>query len=146
MTNNVHNIKIINCIFCDDIRTEQSGKEILIGVYTGDLVVPKLPWKMMGLSVWMQIELPASRETEIAIRLLNTFGTRIAELSFSATPLERTDARSTSPVGFAFRTGPFEIQKAGELLIEFRDIEGRWERGRSLLVVTQPEPIQSPGK
>jgi hypothetical protein len=30
-------------IFCDDVRHENTGKQILIGVYNGDLVVESLP-------------------------------------------------------------------------------------------------------
>ncbi|MFO1047911.1 MAG: hypothetical protein U1E52_08460 [Geminicoccaceae bacterium] len=137
-------IKILNCVFCDDVRTEQNGKEILIGVYTGDFGVPKLPWRVSSLSVWMQLELPPKPEkTNVAIRLLNTFGTRIAELSFSATPVGRLGVLQRSPVGFAFQTGSFEIQKVGELLLEMRNSEGAWVKGRSLLVAVHPETPQA---
>jgi hypothetical protein len=30
-------------IFCDDVRVEANGKQILIGVYTGDMLVPVFP-------------------------------------------------------------------------------------------------------
>lgn len=33
------------CIFCDDIRTESSGKIILIGTYLGHMVVTQFPWQ-----------------------------------------------------------------------------------------------------
>ena len=33
-------------IACDDIRQESSGKFILIGVYSGDLIVPSFPYTL----------------------------------------------------------------------------------------------------
>lgn len=43
-----------NTVFCDDIRREDNGKAILIGVYTGDLVVQKLPTQF-PLSAWIRL-------------------------------------------------------------------------------------------
>lgn len=43
-----------NTIFCDDIRREDNGKALLIGVYTGDLVVQDLPTKLR-LSAWVRL-------------------------------------------------------------------------------------------
>lgn len=41
-------------VFCDDIRREDNGKAILIGVYTGDLIPGVLPTNL-PLSLWIDI-------------------------------------------------------------------------------------------
>src|SRR5215467_14267622 len=42
-------------IMCDDVRKEVSNKEILIGVYSGDIILPALPaW--MPLAIWIELE------------------------------------------------------------------------------------------
>lgn len=43
-----------NTVFCDDIRREDNGKALLIGVYTEDLVVQKLPTQLR-LSFWIRL-------------------------------------------------------------------------------------------
>ncbi|MBX9467052.1 MAG: hypothetical protein KL839_03990 [Rhizobium sp.] len=45
-----------NCIFCDDIREEATGKLILIGVYSGQIVVPG-PLEKGGLTVSQFIQI-----------------------------------------------------------------------------------------
>lgn len=45
--------RIDSLLLCDDIRKEDNGKAIIIGVYTGDIVVPKFPAALM-LSIWLQ--------------------------------------------------------------------------------------------
>ena len=72
-------VKILNCIFCDDIRTEVTGKELLIGVYTGDLSVPKnsSPAQYFGMA-------PAFGSPQggsYCLRLLNTLGTVFRKLA-----------------------------------------------------------------
>ena len=40
-------------ILCDDIRREISGKDILIGVYARDIVVPQFPITLM-FALWLE--------------------------------------------------------------------------------------------
>ena len=42
---------IDSVLLCDDIRGEVNGKAILIGVYCGDIIVPKAP-ASLGLSLF----------------------------------------------------------------------------------------------
>lgn len=44
----------VRTVFCDDIRREDNGKAILIGVYTGDLIPAVLPSKF-PLSLWIDV-------------------------------------------------------------------------------------------
>ena len=42
--------KISSVLICDDIRREASGKEILIGVYSSDIIVSSIPANITRLS------------------------------------------------------------------------------------------------
>ena len=46
--------EIKTVIFCDDIRKEITNKDILIGVYAGDIVVPSFPTPL-ALALWIEI-------------------------------------------------------------------------------------------
>ncbi len=43
-----------HAIFCDDLRLEVTGKQIFVGVYTGDMMVPSFPIDVV-ISVWARI-------------------------------------------------------------------------------------------
>lgn len=45
-------ISIPTAIICDDVRREDNGKEILIGVYTGDMIFAQLPGTMRAC-IWL---------------------------------------------------------------------------------------------
>jgi len=47
MSEQLARINPLSAIFCDDIRREDNGKELLIGVYSGSLQVPILPAPVM---------------------------------------------------------------------------------------------------
>lgn len=51
----------VSAIFCDDVRQETSGKLIFVGVYTGMLVVPKLPTTLPKLCVLLTTVAPIDR-------------------------------------------------------------------------------------
>jgi len=45
-------LKINSVIVCDDIRNEDNGKSIIIGTYTGDIVLQTIPSNLQ-LSFWI---------------------------------------------------------------------------------------------
>jgi hypothetical protein len=49
--------KITSLIICDDIRREASGKEILIGVYSKDIIVKDIPTRLPQLSFRISVAL-----------------------------------------------------------------------------------------
>ena len=42
--------KLIDVILCDEIRREDNGKFVFIGVYTGHVLVPRLPFDLPTLT------------------------------------------------------------------------------------------------
>jgi uncharacterized protein DUF6941 len=51
-------------IFCDDIRTESTGKRIVIGMYEGVLVVPGIPFDIPQLNALIIVRTPADDPIE----------------------------------------------------------------------------------
>lgn len=54
-------------IVCDDIRKEVTGKEILIGVYSGEIVLPSFP-SWFPASLWFEIETLEVGKYEVMVR------------------------------------------------------------------------------
>ena len=46
-------MKFKNVIICDDVRTENNGKDIIIGVYIENIIVLKFPANVL-LALWTQ--------------------------------------------------------------------------------------------
>ncbi|TXH38754.1 MAG: hypothetical protein E6Q98_02850 [Rhodospirillaceae bacterium] len=59
------------CFFCDDIRQEPNGKQIHIGVYNRDLIVPALPatFEKMMLVVTLRAPLQHPQPEELTARI-----------------------------------------------------------------------------
>jgi hypothetical protein len=69
MTGTKEKIKIVTAIICDDIRREQSGKDILIGVYGSGIRVVSLP-QFVTLCVWLEIKPLERGSIEFKLRLI----------------------------------------------------------------------------
>ncbi len=37
--------EVVGALFCDDVRQETNGKQIFIGLYTGQMVINHFPWQ-----------------------------------------------------------------------------------------------------
>jgi hypothetical protein len=71
---------VIDVLVCDDIRTEDNGKPMLIGVYSGDILVPDFPANLV-LALFIGIRLPVG-ETAIEVKL--SVGNRVGpEIEFT---------------------------------------------------------------
>lgn len=97
-------------LFCDDVRDEVSGKQLLIGVYNGEMHVAKLPAEF-GLCIWARIE-----------------GLKIGEHTFKATltyPNSVENIASSivvdndeSPVIMIFPPVPLKFEADGQIIFE----------------------------
>lgn len=93
-------LKIETAVLCDDVRLEINGKLILIGVYTGDVVIPKFP---NSVSVMLFLMGQVISGGQIAPRVKVT--------DDSGTVLFRQDEIS-SPQRAEFKEGPFAMNLA----------------------------------
>lgn len=130
----VGNLSFKNAILCEEIRQEKSNKFILIGVFSGDIVVEKFP-AQLGLSayieaivskpgqssVWLRLSGPGEGEALIEAVLETTKADEAATL-----PLPRMDVSMTCEG--TFRLSASEDQDTWVSLIEKEVIQrdGLW--------------------
>lgn len=99
-------------LFCDDVRTEQNGKKILIGVYTGKLLVGSFPFAAK-VSILIIVQPPAETSSlTIEVRLQS--GAKIAEANADITPGPHTEGE------------PAYLELAVPLVVSAEDVLEVW--------------------
>jgi hypothetical protein len=129
MSEQLARINPLSAIFCDDIRREDNGKELLLGVYSGSLQVPILPAPVM-LSVWVPFERSGIGKVPIEFRLLGPddrmVGYGTIELNF---------AESDYTVGsLPLRGLAAMLVRPGEITFQLRQHDESWTTLRKLPV------------
>ncbi|SRR6266851_1506864 len=104
-------------IICDDVRREQNGKDILIGVYSSDIVVPSLPFGL-NLALWFEYKAPVIGQNTIFV-----------QISYNGQPRGKFHATvevTVQNVGMAFPPFPLNSDSAGDLVIEYSRTGTEW--------------------
>jgi hypothetical protein len=100
-------------IFCDDIRKEVTNKDILIGVYTGDILVGSFPaW--INLSIWAEIFASEKGVEKFDLRLM--VGDR-EPLLFKAS----MEFHQSGGAAFAIPGMQIHFEKEGDLALEIKE-------------------------
>jgi hypothetical protein len=100
---------IDSILICDDIRKEVSGKDILVGVYSGDIIVHSVPFTLV-LAVWFEY-IPGSNVKHTLDIVASYAGKQIARQKGEIHPED-------SPFGIAMPGLTVSGDAEGELLIE----------------------------
>lgn len=118
-------------IVCDDIRVEQNGKFILIGVYTGSILVESFE-NTMSLCFWLRFHgLKPGRHS-------NTFTIfHNGKILFKADGILEADDAET-PQGFLFNV-PVKLEKTGKLDFQAEFSDGTIVEASPLRVDLKPE-------
>lgn len=72
-------IKVLSAVLCDEVRREQSGKDILIGVYGGEIILNNIPGPI-SVSLWLSLEIPHKGDFVAEIRVVNAENKELARL------------------------------------------------------------------
>jgi hypothetical protein len=100
---------------CDDVRIENNGKYLLIGVYSGTIRVRKaLPVTLSMLSFWIQLDLKQLDYDDYELKLLDPRRQEIAQIRGPA-----RFARVDEPGVIVCFAGPLTISSYGTYSIEF---------------------------
>jgi hypothetical protein len=105
---------ITSVIVCDSARREVSGKEILIGVYSGDIVVPSFP-VVIDLAFWFETDIKEVGEQFVDIRIVVPGKVPPLEMRF------HINTTVAGPSSFATPTAQTPLVEPGELRIELRE-------------------------
>ncbi|MBL8658325.1 MAG: hypothetical protein JNM75_01065 [Rhodospirillales bacterium] len=111
-------LNVRSAVLCDDVRIENNGKIILIGVYSGNVAVPVTPF-VLAVHVW--INLSPQVPGEIAVNLRISFqGKPIVSGQGTITAVDTDDVVILLPKFLVEGDGD------GELLVEMQEEDGSW--------------------
>lgn len=133
-------VKPIFALFCDDIRHESNGKQILIGVYTGDILPTQFP-ALFSVSIWIAFErvndIPG--ELPIEFRVINTQG---SSLGYGSARLYLTEDPHDGAITLPGL--PLQLTQPDTLTFQLKQADGPWESIRTTHVKSQPTSAIAP--
>lgn len=113
--------KLKHVILCDEIRQEDNGKMLVVGMYTGQVVVPTLPFNHTVLTFFCQWQLAPDCGLAGVFELYSPEGEKIREV---VSPVaDSLPPEGTAFMGIAVRNFRFETE--GEYVFAFNPIQGR---------------------
>jgi hypothetical protein len=124
-------IDIKSAIVCDLVRTEDTGKQILIGVYVGDISVSHIPSKI-NLTFWVDIAaIPNAEEIELEVRF-DVPGADKPSLTSMFLALE------SEQNNLLILEATFDVLIPGPLVVSLRRQGGRWIKALTKNIVLTP--------
>lgn len=126
-------------LVCDEVRQENNGKFIVIGLYTPNMSVPQIPFTIQSLTFFMFVNADRPGNVPFRMRLerMET-GQRLVE-GMGVMGVQRPGP-GASPI----RIGPLQFQAAGTYNFVV-DIEGEREpivTSFDLIIMPQPQQIR----
>jgi len=133
-------IKIHSAIIADQIRREDNGKSIIIGVYSGNIILPKFPVELR-LAFWIDMELsPIVRPTNLTLQLrlrirvpnegpnAQIDGTR--SINVQLPRIENTHPENSQKMrtNLVINDVPAKIIGPGTLELAIREADKRWKK------------------
>jgi hypothetical protein len=135
-------IRPLFAIFCDDIRREVSGKQILIGVYTGDIVIPSFP-ATIAIAGWIAFARADRIAAEIPIefRIIDSKG---QSLGYGSAILGLIEAGHDGAI--TLPALPVMIQNPGTITLQLKQYDEPWQNVRSVGVIGPISDATSPAR
>ncbi|TIP70339.1 MAG: hypothetical protein E5X53_28280 [Mesorhizobium sp.] len=97
-------------ILCDDVRKEITGKDILIGVYSGTINVPAYP-VVVPASLWIELEPDAAGTILFRVRMESPSGNPPVEINTNIEVIEKSTAV------FVVTGVPLSLERDGEIVV-----------------------------
>ena len=124
-------MRIHNAIICDQVRKEDNGKHLLLGVYPTDILFPDFPTKS-NLVLWMQLYVDRKGEFGVEFRIQKD------KKSISHTNATMSVKDHLQPVTIALALPPIEIDGECTLSFQIREKNKRWKTVKELPVKKKP--------
>ena len=126
-------MKIENVIICDQVRKEDSGKHLLIGVYLENILFASFPSKVR-LTPWVQLSDEGNRIISIEFRVIDSDN----KILYSGKGT--FDARNASGLlTITLPTFMLEISGKTTLSFQMREPKKRWKTLKQMPVDLRPE-------
>lgn len=125
-------LKLLAAVLCDEVRTENNGKHIIIGAYGGDIILPETP-VTLPLAVWISAKVIVSGQAKLDVQ----FRVNGTEASGIQTELQSEDLDAY--VGLPMPRVPVKCSAGSTLQVRWRLGEQDWETlvERSIQLVAQ---------
>lgn len=99
-------------LLCDEVRQENNGKFMILGVYTPDIIVPAVPFALPSLSFFNVLESDEAGTFEFTLRL-SVGGNQLV------TAGGQVGMAAAGVVALPLRFGPVHLQVDGEYVFVF---------------------------
>ena len=116
------NAKVVCAILCDDVRKEENGKDIILGVYSGNVLIEKFPADLK-FCLWLGYFVDGSGELAQEVRVIDPSGRSLVEGKIK---LNIAENRGES-ASLALRNMPLHIEKQGLYKFQWRKKNSRWK-------------------
>ena len=127
-------VNILSVVICDDVRTENTGKDILIGVYGGPIALHAIPSPPLPLRCWINLEVRGPTNISLNFRARDHRG---KQLLFSQAQIGTQEEHGLGNISL----GPFLYvltEPEGSLTLDYQEEEGEWKN-----FLTKPVRYQS---
>lgn len=121
-------MKIASVVLCEDIRIEDTGKHLLIGVYLNDIVVSQFDAPIV-LRLWVQFYPDKDGDLSLELRMK---GTAIDESPLFRGVINIADKDGLSTLRLPQM--PIFLKRAGEIEFQIREKGKRWKTAKRMSV------------
>lgn len=129
-------MRLLSAIVCDDIRTETTGKDIIIGCYNNVMLLSKVPALLTSLNFRFLFDQELAGKHQVMLSFFDPTG----QLMF-ATDGEIVVEESNEPFVVRIGSAPFQLPSFGKYEVRFTKNEtSPEERGQLLLEFFVREP------
>ena len=120
-------MKFENAIICDEVRVEDTGKHIIIGVYSESIAVSDFPANLL-LSFWIQFYVDRDGEIDIELRILSNK----KQVAHARGKLIINDYKNI--VTSAFNGIPVKAKDEGALTFQMREKDRKWKTFKKIVL------------
>lgn len=110
---------VLNAILCEDVRLEPTGKHMLIGVFSGNIVVAKMPAKI-AIAFYIEAQVLELGEHILYIRMRSPGG---SEVKMEA---RMTNTERGKSIALGVPRGELQIPEEGEIEVCVSHNEKDW--------------------
>lgn len=115
--------KVINALVCEDARKDLNHKDILVGVYSGNITVKNFP-AAMSIVVWMNLSVEGLGTKAIAVRIV---GPHKKTLLAGELSIEKRERNQADTISVSTPHALFNIEGPGTLRFQIKTPSGRWK-------------------
>ena len=115
-------VKILSAVVCDDVRVENNGKELLIGVYSGAITVHLLPSLPLPLRCWVNLVMEGPCKINLQFRATDHDNIELYKSGLETGTDDEVGMGSIplGPIIYTLR------DPEGSLSIDYKEEDGEW--------------------